>query len=381
MKTIRILALHLAYGGVEKAIISMANLFAEKYNVEIICVYNMPGSPAFPLDDRVNVRYLLKEIPNREEWKDAVQRKDPVAFIRESIKSVRVLAGKKLAVINAIKSIHDGILITTRHEDNLVLSRYGDRNVLKIAQLHHDHNFERKYVQAFRHHYENIDVFALLAPKLRDEVKNIMAANQHCKIVHIPNFLEKYPEFVDVSAKEKIVVAVGRLDAVKGFDRLVRMFVKLHDSAPDWTLHIVGEGSERATLEKLIEENRAKDYISLVGMLDSVHVEQEMKRASIYAMTSKSEGFAFVIIEAQSCYLPTVAFDVRVGPGMLLEDGKTGYLVKDDDEDGYINRVLELMENEELRIAMGKEAQIHSLLYSRENVADIWYSVLEGNNV
>ena len=127
MKTIHILALHLAYGGVEKAIISMANLFVEKYDVEIICVYNMPGSPAFPLDSRVKVRYLLDENPNREEWKDAVRRKDPVAFIRESIKSVRVLAGKKLAVIDTIKSIHDGILITTRHEDNLVLSNTGTK--------------------------------------------------------------------------------------------------------------------------------------------------------------------------------------------------------------------------------------------------------------
>lgn len=380
MKTIRILALHLAYGGVEKAIISMANLFVEKYDVEIICVYNMPGSPAFPLDSRVKVRYLLDENPNREEWKDAVRRKDPVAFIKESIKSVRVLAGKKLAVIKTIKSIHDGILITTRHEDNLVLSKYGDKNVLKIAQLHHDHNFERKYVRAFERDYDNIDIFALLAPKLRDEVKSIMRNNTHTKIVHIPNFLESYPDSVEFEAKEKVVVAVGRLEAVKGFDRLVRMFARLHEQADDWVLHIVGEGAQRENLEKLIREHKAENYIKLIGMLDSVQVEQEMKRASIYAMTSKSEGFAFVIIEAQSCLLPTVAFDVRVGPGMLLKDGVTGYLVADCDEDAYIDRMLELIADEQLRKRMGEAAQQHSLLYSRENVAEIWYSVLEGMN-
>lgn len=380
MKTIRILALHLAYGGVEKAIISMANLFVEKYDVEIICVYNMPGSPAFPLDSRVKVRYLLDENPNREQWKDSVRRKDPVAFIRESIKSVRVLAGKKLAVIDTVKSIHDGILITTRHEDNLVLSKYGDKNVLKIAQLHHDHNFERRFVRAFERDYGNIDIFALLAPKLRDEVKSIMRKNTHTKIVHIPNFLETYPDNVDFEAKEKVVVAVGRLDAVKGFDRLVRMFARIHEKADDWVLHIVGEGAQREYLEKLIREYKAEKYIKLIGMLDSVQVEQEMKRAAIYAMTSKSEGFAFVIIEAQSCYLPTVAFDVRVGPGMLLKDGETGYLVADCDEDAYIARVLELIGDERLRRRMGEEAQRHSLLYSRENVAEVWYSVLEGMN-
>ena len=78
MKKVYIFALHLAFGGIEKAIISMANIFCEKYDVEIISVYNMPDSPAFGLDDRVKVRYLLKDVPNREEWKAAIARKNPL---------------------------------------------------------------------------------------------------------------------------------------------------------------------------------------------------------------------------------------------------------------------------------------------------------------
>ena len=51
-----ILALHLAFGGVEKAIVNMANLFVEQgHPVEILCVYDMPDSPAFPLDPRVKI--------------------------------------------------------------------------------------------------------------------------------------------------------------------------------------------------------------------------------------------------------------------------------------------------------------------------------------
>ena len=73
MNTIHIIALHLAFGGVERAIINMANLFAARYNVEIISVYNMPNSPAYPLDARVKVRYLLDDVPNRAEWKAAAK--------------------------------------------------------------------------------------------------------------------------------------------------------------------------------------------------------------------------------------------------------------------------------------------------------------------
>lgn len=57
MKTVRIITLHLAYGGIEKAVCQMANLFAEKYDVEIISVYDMPDAPAFP-DRRTRPRPL-----------------------------------------------------------------------------------------------------------------------------------------------------------------------------------------------------------------------------------------------------------------------------------------------------------------------------------
>ena len=97
MNTIHIIALHLAFGGVERAIINMANLFAARYNVEIISVYNMPNSPAYPLDARVKVRYLLDDVPNRAEWKAAAKGLHPVRFVKESARSVKILMGKRCA--------------------------------------------------------------------------------------------------------------------------------------------------------------------------------------------------------------------------------------------------------------------------------------------
>ena len=78
MKKVRILALHLSYGGVEKAIVSIANLLAERYEVEILSVYRMPGPVAFPLDPRVRVRYLLRDVPNREAWKASLRERAPL---------------------------------------------------------------------------------------------------------------------------------------------------------------------------------------------------------------------------------------------------------------------------------------------------------------
>ncbi len=113
----------------------MANLFIELgYPVEIICVYRMPNSPAFPLNAQVQVTYLLKNTPNRQQWKECLKKKRLFQLIKESIKAIRILLHKKYSVYRAIRNIQDGIIITTRHEDTLVLSKYGRSNVFKIAQ-------------------------------------------------------------------------------------------------------------------------------------------------------------------------------------------------------------------------------------------------------
>ena len=375
MKTIHIIALHLAIGGVEKAIINMANLFAERYDVEIISVYNMPGSPIYPLDKRVRVRYLLDDIPNRDEWKAAARNLKPGAFIRESIRSIKILHDKRAGVKRAIEGINDGIIITTRHEDNLLLSKYGKPGVLKIAQLHHDHNFEKKYVNAFKNSYDNIDYFTLLTPGLVEEVKEIMRG-KHTKPVYIPNFLAEYPDEPDFSERSNVIIAVGRLNYVKRFDKLIRIFAAAHEKMPDWKLRIIGEGEERKKLEKIIDELKLSNCVTLVGARNAEGVEREMCSAGIYAMTSASEGFAFVIIEAQSCYLPTVSFDIRVGPPFLITNGKDGYIVPDNDDGAFADRLVELMQDSGKRFEMGKAARERSLDFSREKIAQLWYEIL-----
>ena len=375
MNTIHIIALHLAFGGVERAIINMANLFAARYNVEIISVYNMPNSPAYPLDARVKVRYLLDDVPNRVEWKAAAKGLHPVRFVKESARSVKILMGKRREVRRAIEGIDSGIVITTRHEDNLALSKYGRPGVLKIAQLHHDHNFEARYVSAFKHSYGNIDYFTLLTPGLAGEVGEMMRGTR-IKVVYIPNFLDRYSEEPDFAAREKTVFAAGRLNFVKRFDKLIRIFAAVHEKMPDWKLRIAGEGEERPALERLIKELGAQDYVTLCGAMDAAGVEHEMCTAGIYAMTSASEGFSFVVLEAQSCYLPPVAFYVRVGPPFLISDGTDGFLVPDNDDAAYARRLEQLMCDDELRRAMGKAARTRSLDFSGEKIAQLWYEIL-----
>ena len=376
-KQVNIIALHLGVGGVEKAIISMANLFAERYDVRLYSVYKLPGTPSMPVDKRVSVRFLLRDVPNREEWKAAVRARDFKRFWKESMRSVRILTGKRGAVKKIIRNITEGVIITTRHEDNLPLSRYGAKNVLKIGQLHHDHRFERKYVRAFRRGYRGLDVLALLTPQLVEEAAAIMKGhNSHTRLVYMPNFLEHYPERVSFEEREKTLIAVGRVTEVKRFALLAEQFVHLHTRAPDWKLRLIGDGEDLPGLRRYVEQQGAAAYIELPGQMSNDRVERELLRASIFAMSSRSEGFPFVLLEAQSCGLPIVAYDVRVGPGFLVEDGKTGYLVPEGERQRYEDCLVSLMTDADRRLAMGREAVEHAQGFSRDRVAEKWFQVI-----
>jgi glycosyltransferase involved in cell wall biosynthesis len=325
----------------------------------------------------VSVRFLLRDVPNREEWKSALRARDAKAFYKETMRSIRILTGKRRAVRKMIRNITEGVIITTRHEDNLQLSKYGADNVLKIGQLHHDHAFERKYVRGFRYGYRRLDVLTLLTPQLVEEAQALMAGhNSHTRLVYMPNFLERYPERGDFGIREKTVLAVGRVTEVKRFPLLAEQFVHLHPRVPDWKLRIIGDGDELSGIRDYVKRQGAEEYIELPGQMDNDRVRREMLRASIFAMSSRSEGFPFVLMEAQSCGLPIVAYDGRVGPGFLVRDQGNGFLVPEGAREEYEDRLAELMTKSAERERMSREALQDAQRFSRDAIAEKWFTVI-----
>ena len=375
MKSLHIFALHLAYGGVEKAVSEFSNIMAEKYDVTIHSVYNMPDSPAYYIDSRVKVRYLLDDIPNRHEFKSALRSGNPAAILREGIRSVRILWGKRSSLIRAIREINDGIIVTTRDEHSILLSRYGRPGVKKIAQFHEDHAYRKTIVRHFRHNYGNIDLLVLLSPKMVQEVREIMAGNHHTQVAYVPNFLMKVPPETDPSHRDKTVIAVGRLSWVKGFDRLIDLFARIHPDFPDWKLKIVGSGDDYDTLQSKIKASDASSYITLTGKLTPSQVITEMQQSAIYALSSYTESFPFVLLEAMSCSLPIAAFNTRGGLDMIVNNGENGFLSEDDE--AFLSSLSLLMNDAALRTQMGIKSRELSSRYTSKAVAETWYQLIE----
>ena len=138
MKKISILSLHLGYGGIEKSIVSLANLLSKKYSVEIAVCYKLYDKSVFDLDDSINVKYLNDStiVPNHKSLKSAIHSKNIKKIFKEFAYSLKVLHYRKNGMINYIKSCDSDVIISTRDIFNEWLSLYGKDDVLKIGWEH-----------------------------------------------------------------------------------------------------------------------------------------------------------------------------------------------------------------------------------------------------
>lgn len=363
------------HGGVEMAISLIANSLAKQgYEVEILSTYNL-GTPAYLLNSEVKITYLTDLKPNKEEFKSAVKTGNIFKIIKEGLYSIKVLKYKKSSMIDAIKNIQSGTIISTRNEHSVLLSKYGNVNVKKIAQLHHDHKFNKKLIKDFQTHYSNIDYFVLLTDLLTEEVAAMMKKyNKKTKCICIPNFLES--SLMDNVQKEKQVIAVGRLHSVKGFDRLIDIWSIVKEECPEWILKIVGGGEEETLLCEKINKLSLNKSVILTGSLCHKETIQEISKSSVFAMTSHSEGFPFVLIESLMCNTPVIAFDVRVGPRAIIEDGKEGYLIPDNAIEEFAKELIILINNGKLRNELSENAQIKSKEFMEDRIIQKWIDIL-----
>ncbi|MEO8006211.1 MAG: glycosyltransferase family 4 protein [Betaproteobacteria bacterium] len=173
--------------------------------------------------------------------------------------------------------------------------------------------------------------------------------------------------------RELMVLAVGRLHAVKGFDVLLKAFAKVRDSFPSWNLTIIGAGPEGPALVRLSAE---LGISSRVTFLDPVQdVETWMARASLVVLPSRSEAFGNAVLESMAMGTPVVATRCA-GPTSLIEDGKNGRLVPVGDVHSLSVAMSELMARPALRAQLGSQATLVRKTYEQTVIMRQWEDCL-----
>lgn len=198
----------------------------------------------------------------------------------------------------------------------------------------------------------------------------------HVKV--LPNPLTSYPETInDVPKDNYRIISVGRLTPIKRFDRLIDAFAMISNFIPNWHIDIFGDGSDKDSLNSQITKLHLNNRIMIHPPTNDIFTE--MKKSQFLVMTSESEGFPLVLMEAMACGIPCLSFDCPYGPGEIIEHNKTGLLAVNGDISDLANKMQYLMMNPDIIEEMSKEARASASKYKKETVMKAWEQLYSGS--
>lgn len=192
-------------------------------------------------------------------------------------------------------------------------------------------------------------------------------------ILVIPNF-SNIQQHEEGSRENKVAISAGRLELVKGYDRLISAWAIVAQKYPDYQLEIWGDGSLRSSLQQQIDALHLSSIIHLKGM--SHNMGEVYARSSFFIMSSLYEGFPLVLVEAMNCGLPCISFNIT-GANSIIENEMNGFLVQDNDIDALADACIRLISNKRLLEDMGKQACLSSERFSKSKIMQKWLDLFE----
>jgi glycosyltransferase involved in cell wall biosynthesis len=213
---------------------------------------------------------------------------------------------------------------------------------------------------------------ASLVTALNEDTAEWLEKECRVDIMVIPVALRDMPD-LDVE-REPIILAVGRLHPVKGFDLLIDAYAKISARFPSWRVIIIGEGPDESTLKSLCSDLGVSDRVEFLGWVRDV--ETWMARAGLVVLPSRSEAFGNAILESLAMGAPVISSRCS-GPLSMIEDGVNGKLVPVDDSVALKNAMEELLANPGIRECLGSEALNIRRRYEQELIMSIWESELQ----
>ncbi len=363
-------------GGAERIIINKMSYLAEEfgYDISVItCYQSSDTSNAYLLSSKVKQVYLGISFYSQYNYhypyrlwvkrniNQQLQRMLPEA-IELLEPDILIGVGYVLADIVSKQNCKAKKIIEAHEPRPFTLSNYGlSRNILSRIYMR---NARNRY---FRTVEKNADVVVTLTKGDAHEWRKAK------RTIVIPNFTVM-PISSYSTCKAKRVIAVGRLEWVKGFDRLIEIWSIVTMKHPDWHLDIFGSGTMEPNLKKMIKDKNLRTVTIHPFTPD---IAQEYSQSSILAATSHFEGFSLAIIEAMHTGVPCISFDCPFGPKDVIEDGVSGYIIDDNNISLFAKRMCDLMENFDKRIAFSKASIEIIKQFDVETIMNTWKKLFE----
>lgn len=202
--------------------------------------------------------------------------------------------------------------------------------------------------------------------------------NRYKNVVPMANPLRFSPltkeEYDNIFPKRKNILAVGRLDPQKGFDKLIRAFAQIADKHLEWNVDICGEDMHgrdySLVLKKIVSDNNLEDRIHFIGYHKDV--DKVMREHAIFSLSSQHEGFPNVLSEAMANGMACISFDIVTGPHEIILDGLDGMIVEDQNVEALAEGLTTLIDNCELRYSYGLHAIQNISRFNCDTIVNKW---------
>jgi glycosyltransferase involved in cell wall biosynthesis len=138
------------------------------------------------------------------------------------------------------------------------------------------------------------------------------------------------------------MISIGRLENVKGYDRMIEIFTRLERNK--YHLYICGEGSQRGTLLRMISDYGLNDEVSLTGFLSNPY--SLLSEMQLFLLSSRSDSFPNATLESLALGVPVIAYDCPGGVNEILNSPDNGVLIDDGDISNYVKSINEFRFNQ-----------------------------------
>jgi len=363
-------------GGADRVIIEKANYFAEKagYEVYIITDSQNGAAPFFPISSKVHLIDLNIIFGQQYHY----------SFLIRGYVFFRLMKLYKKKLTETLTAIKADITITTLGRDIEIINEINDGSI-KIGEAHVAKDFVRNF-----HLLKQKNILYRLIAKIWTIRLERSVAKLSKLIVLTENDAKKWNNLVATSiipnstsfypmnpstCLSKQIISVGRLNEQKGYERLIDAWEIVNKKHPDWSVHIYGNGELKTSMEKMIKQKKITKNFVLHESVPTII--EKYKESAFYVMSSRFEGFGMVLVEAMACGLPVISFNCPNGPSDIIKDGEDGFLVENGNIQELAERICFLIENENLRIIMGKKARENVKRYLPDRIMEKWITLFE----
>jgi glycosyltransferase involved in cell wall biosynthesis len=341
------------YGGIQRMLDHKINALKKYSDIEIVLITRFQNKREFLFESHLKTnKYDLNTNGNN-------------SFIANILNKFNFYFSLK----KIINIENPDVIITTLTGYYALVLPLIEKKIPKIIEFHSTANIIKAGKWKYKKYlYKLYDAIVVLN---NDEKNEYDLTN----IIVIPNFIhiEKDIEFPVFNIRTNTIISAGRLESVKQFDHLILAWKKIHNLHLDWKVEIYGDGSNRNELNQLIIENEMQDSVQILG--NTNNLDKRMQTASIYCMTSKTDCFPMVLLEAKLAGLPILSYDCPFGPKNIIKAENDGIIIQNDDIMAFSLSLNQLINDWEKRKMMSNNAFVNFNEYSSINVIQKWINL------